>query len=62
MPNRKGVTFMGAKGEAFATQFEAKVEEATTLLEKSTDADWEKTTEPSGFRISLVAERKAMPS
>ena len=35
---------MGAKGEAFAKQFEAKVQEATALLEKLSDADWKKTT------------------
>ncbi len=28
---------MGTKGEAFARQFEAKVEEATALLEKLSD-------------------------
>jgi hypothetical protein len=28
---------MGAKGEAFAKQFEAKVEEASALLEKLSD-------------------------
>src|ERR1700687_611058 len=35
---------MGAKGEAFATQFESKVEEATALLEKLNDAAWYQTT------------------
>jgi hypothetical protein len=35
---------VGAKGEAFARQFEAKVQEATALLEKLSDADWKKTT------------------
>jgi len=59
MPNRKGVTFMGAKGEAFATQFEAKVEEATTLLEKSTDADWEKTTAAEKWTVAVTAHHIA---
>lgn len=35
---------MGAKAEALAKQFEAKVQEATTVLEKLSDADWKQTT------------------
>ena len=35
---------MGAKAETLAKQFEAKVQEATKLLEKLSDADWKKIT------------------
>ena len=45
---------MGAKAEAFAKQFEAKVEEATTLLEKLTDADWKKTTSAEKWTVALT--------
>ena len=50
---------MGAKGEAFAKQFEAKVEEATTLLEKLTDADWKKTTATEKWTIAVTAHHIA---
>jgi hypothetical protein len=43
---------MGAKGEAFAKQFEAKVEEATALLEKLSDADWKKTTAAEKWTVA----------
>ena len=47
---------MGAEGEAFAKQFEAKVEEATALLEKLTDADWKKTTAAENWTVGLRKE------
>jgi alpha-ketoglutarate-dependent taurine dioxygenase len=50
---------MGAKGEAFAKQFEAKVEEATTLLEKLTDADWKKTTSAEKWTVAVTAHHIA---
>ena len=50
---------MGAKGEAFAKQFEAKVEEATTLLEKLTDADWKKTTAAEKWTVAVTAHHLA---
>jgi hypothetical protein len=50
---------MGAKGEAFAKQFEAKVEEATTLLEKLTDADWKKTTAAEKWTVAVTAHHIA---
>jgi hypothetical protein len=59
MQNEKGRTFMGAKGEAFAKQFEAKVEEATTLLEKLTDADWKKTTAAEKWTVAVTAHHIA---
>ena len=50
---------MGAKGEAFAKQFEAKVEEATALLEKLTDADWKKTTAAEKWTVAVTAHHIA---
>jgi len=50
---------MGAKGEAFAKQFEAKVEEATTLLGKLTDADWKKTTAAEKWTVAVTAHHIA---
>src|SRR5262245_477846 len=50
---------MGAKGEAFAKQFEAKVEEATALLEKLSDADWRKTTAPEKWTVAATAHHVA---
>jgi hypothetical protein len=50
---------MGAKGEAFAKQFEAKVEEATALLEKLSDADWKKTTAAEKWTVAATAHHLA---
>jgi hypothetical protein len=50
---------MGAKGEAFAKQFDGKVEEATTLLEKLTDADWKKTTAAERWTVAVTAHHIA---
>ena len=50
---------MGAKGEAFAKQFEAKVEEATTLLEKLSDTDWKKTTPAEKWTVAATAHHIA---
>ena len=33
---------MGARSEALAKQFEAKVQEAVAVLEKLSDADWKR--------------------
>jgi len=46
---------MGAKGEAFAKQFEAKVEEVAALLEKLSDADWKKTTAAEKWTVAATA-------
>lgn len=46
---------MGAKGEAFAKQFEAKVQEATALLENLSDADWKKTTAAEKWTVGVTA-------
>jgi hypothetical protein len=50
---------MGAKGEAFAKQFEAKVEEVAALLEKLRDADWKKTTAAEKWTVAATAHHVA---
>jgi hypothetical protein len=50
---------VGAKGKAFAKQFEAKVEEATTLLEKLSDVDWKKTTAAEKWTVAVTAHHIA---
>ena len=50
---------MGAKGEALAKQFEAKVQEATAILETLSDADWKKTTSAEKWTVGVVAHHAA---
>jgi uncharacterized protein (TIGR03083 family) len=50
---------MGAKAEALAKQFEAKVQEATAVLERLTDADWKKTTSAEKWTVAVVAHHLA---
>lgn len=50
---------MGTKGEAFATQFEAKVQDATALLESLSDADWKKTTAAEKWTVGVTAHHIA---
>ena len=50
---------MGAKGEALAKQFEAKVQEATAALEKLSEADWKKTTAAEKWTVGVVAHHVA---
>lgn len=50
---------MGAKGETFAKQFEAKAEEATAVLEELTDADWKKTTAAEKWTVAATAHHLA---
>ena len=50
---------MGAKGEALARQFEAKVADATGLLEKLSDADWKKTTAAEKWTVAATAHHLA---
>src|SRR5215475_14077212 len=50
---------MGAKGEAFAKQLEAKVKDAVALLEGMTDADWGKTTAGEGWTVAVTAHHIA---
>ena len=51
---------MGAKGEALAKQFEKKVQEATTVIEKLSDADWKKVTSAEKWPVGVVAHHLAM--
>jgi hypothetical protein len=50
---------MGTKSEALAKQFEAKVHEATTAIEKLSDADWKKTTAAEKWPVGVVAHHVA---
>ena len=50
---------MGAKSEALAKQFEAKVEEATGVLEKLSDADWKKVTAAEKWPVGVTAHHVA---
>jgi mycothiol maleylpyruvate isomerase-like protein len=51
---------MGAKGEALAKQFEAKVQEATKVIERLSEADWKKTTAAEKWSVGVVAHHIAM--
>jgi hypothetical protein len=51
---------MGAKAESLAKQFEAKVQEATALIEKLTDTDWKKVTSAEQWPVGVVAHHVAM--
>ena len=50
---------MGAKGEAFAKEFEAKVQDATAVLGKLTDAEWMKTTGGEKWTVGATAHHLA---
>ncbi len=50
---------MGAKGEALAKQYEAKVQEATGVLEKLSDADWKKVTAAEKWSVAVTAHHVA---
>jgi DinB superfamily len=50
---------MGAKGEALAKQFEAKAQEAATVLEKLSDVDWKKVTEAEKWSVGVTAHHLA---
>ena len=50
---------MGAKAEALAKQFEAKVQEATAVLEKLGDADWKKATAAEKWTVGVTAHHMA---
>ena len=50
---------MGAKGEALAKQYEAKVQEATKVIERLSDADWKKTTAAEKWPVGVVAHHIA---
>jgi Mycothiol maleylpyruvate isomerase N-terminal domain len=50
---------MAAKAEALAKQYEAKVQEATAVLERLSDADWKKTTSGEKWTVAVVAHHLA---
>ena len=50
---------MGARGEALATQFEAKVRDAAGVLERLSDADWKKTTGGEKWTVGVTAHHLA---
>jgi hypothetical protein len=50
---------MAAKSEALAKQFEAKVQEATGVIERLSDADWKKTTSSEKWTVGVVAHHLA---
>ena len=50
---------MGAKAEALAKQYEAKVQEATGVLEKLSDADWKKMTDAEKWSVGVTAHHVA---
>ena len=50
---------MGARGETFAKQFEAKAQEVTAALERLSDADWKKVTAAEKWSVGVVAHHVA---
>ena len=51
---------MGSKADNLAKQFEAKVQEATALIENLSDADWKKVTTAEKWPVGVVAHHVAM--
>jgi len=50
---------MGARSEALAKQFQAKVAEATAVIEKLTEADWKKVTAAERWPVGVTAHHVA---
>jgi hypothetical protein len=50
---------MGVKSEVLAKQFEARAQEATTVLEKVSEADWKKVTEAEKWTVGVTAHHVA---
>jgi hypothetical protein len=50
---------MGARSEALAKQFEAKVQEAVAVLEELSAADWMKVTEAEKWTVGVTAHHLA---
>jgi Mycothiol maleylpyruvate isomerase N-terminal domain len=50
---------MGARSEALAQQFEAKVQEAVAVLEELRAADWNKVTEAEQWTVGVTAHHLA---
>jgi hypothetical protein len=51
---------MGAQGEALAKKFEAKVLEATAVLERLTEAEWRTVTSAEKWPVGVVAHHIAV--
>jgi DinB superfamily len=51
---------MGARGETFAKQFEAKAQEATAVFESLSDADWKKVTSAEKWPVGVTAHHIAI--
>jgi DinB superfamily len=58
VPTREEET-MGARAEALARKFEAKVDETTAVFEKLTDAEWKKVTSAEKWSVGVVAHHVA---
>ena len=50
---------MAGRGEALAKQYEAKVQEATDVFEKLSDADWKKVTTAEKWPVGVTAHHIA---
>jgi len=50
---------MGARGDTFAKQFEAKAQEVTGVIERLSDADWKKVTAAEKWSVGVVAHHVA---
>src|SRR5262245_31231650 len=50
---------MRSKGETLAQQFEARIQEALTTLDRLDAADWEKTTEAERWPVGVTAHHLA---
>ena len=50
---------MGARGETLAKQFETKAQEATSVIEKLSDADWKKVTSAEKWSVGVTAHHAA---
>lgn len=50
---------MSAKGEALATQFEAKAKDAAAFLETLSEADWQKVTAAEKWPVGVTAHHLA---
>jgi hypothetical protein len=50
---------MGARGETFAKQFEAKAQEVTGVIERLSEAEWKKVTAAEKWSVGVVAHHIA---
>jgi hypothetical protein len=50
---------MGTRSEALAKQFEAKVQEASAVIEQLSDADWKQVTTAEHWTVGVTAHHLA---